>query len=74
MSFVGVVRAEFLRCRNFEYVMDAKVMGLADVKIIYKHILPNAMTAALDPESRHRYPHEFSGGPQQRIAKPGPWY
>ena len=47
MSFVGVVRAEFLRCRNFEYVMAAKAMGLADVKIIYRHILPNAMTAAL---------------------------
>ncbi len=47
MGFVGVVRAEFLRVRNFEYVLAAKAMGLSDSRIIYFHILPNAMAATL---------------------------
>ncbi len=47
MGFVGVVRAEFLRGRNFEYVLSAKAMGLSDRLIIYRHILPNAMVATL---------------------------
>ena len=45
MSFVGVVRAEFLRGRNFEYVMAAKSMGMTDMRLIFKHILPNAVVA-----------------------------
>ncbi len=45
MSLVGVVRAEFLRVRNFEYVQAARALGLTDRKIMFKHILPNAMVA-----------------------------
>lgn len=47
MSLVGVVRAEFLRGRNFEYVTAAKALGLGDAQIIFKHVLPNAMVAAI---------------------------
>ncbi len=46
-SLVGVVRAEFLRGRNFEYITAAKALGLSDTKIMYKHMLPNAMVATL---------------------------
>jgi microcin C transport system permease protein len=47
MSLVGVVRAEFLRTRNFDYVRAARALGARDVTIMFRHILPNAMTAAL---------------------------
>jgi microcin C transport system permease protein len=47
MSLVSVVRAEFLRGRNFEYVQAARAMGLSNVRIMFRHILPNAMVAAL---------------------------
>jgi microcin C transport system permease protein len=47
MGLVGVVRAEFLRARNFEYVQSAKAMGLKNSKIMFRHILPNAMVATL---------------------------
>ena len=47
MSLVGVVRAEFLRTRNFDYVRAARALGARDVTIMIRHILPNAMTAAL---------------------------
>jgi len=43
----GVVRAEFLRARNFEYVRAAKAMGMSDWRIMTKHILPNAVVATL---------------------------
>ncbi len=46
-SYVGVVRAEFLRGRNFEYITAAKALGLSDAKIMFKHLLPNAMVATL---------------------------
>lgn len=46
-SLVGVVRAEFLRARNFEYVNAAKALGLSDGTIMVKHVLPNAMVATL---------------------------
>ena len=46
-SLVGVVRAEFLRGRNFEYIKAAKALGLSDWKIMFKHLLPNAMVATL---------------------------
>lgn len=46
-SLVGVVRAEFLRARNFEYVRAARALGLSDTKIMYKHVLPNAAVATL---------------------------
>ncbi|HCD27802.1 MAG TPA: ABC transporter permease [Gammaproteobacteria bacterium] len=47
MSVVAVVRAEFLRTRNFEYVRAAKALGDHDLSIMVRHVLPNAMTAAL---------------------------
>ncbi|MBU2899022.1 ABC transporter permease [Vibrio hepatarius] len=47
MSLVGVVRAEFLRCRNFDYVRAALAMGVSDSRIMRKHMLPNAMVASL---------------------------
>ncbi|BCE00268.1 ABC transporter permease [Marinicellulosiphila megalodicopiae] len=47
MGFVGVVRAEFFRSRNFTYVLAAKAMGMKDSRIIFKHILPNAMAATM---------------------------
>lgn len=47
IALVGVVRAEFLRARNFEYVKAARSLGLGDVKIMYRHLLPNAMVATI---------------------------
>ena len=47
VGLVHVVRAEFLRARNFEYVNAARALGLGDFKIIIKHVLPNAMVATL---------------------------
>jgi microcin C transport system permease protein len=44
---VGVVRAEFLRGRNFEYITAARALGLSNIKIMFKHLLPNAMVATL---------------------------
>ncbi len=46
-SLVGVVRAEFLRARNFEYVKAAIALGQSDFKIIVKHVLPNALVATI---------------------------
>ncbi|MDX2259765.1 MAG: ABC transporter permease [Hyphomicrobiaceae bacterium] len=47
VSLVGVVRAEFLRGRNFEYINAARALGLSDTTIMWKHLLPNAMVATL---------------------------
>jgi microcin C transport system permease protein len=47
MALVGVVRAEFLRARNLEYVLAAKALGLKNSRIIFRHMLPNAMVATL---------------------------
>ncbi|MBI3420151.1 MAG: ABC transporter permease [Proteobacteria bacterium] len=47
MHLVGVVRAEFLRTRNFDYVKAARAMGADNVTIMVRHILPNALVAAL---------------------------
>ena len=47
MSLVGVVRAEFLRARNFDYVRAARALGLSDAMIMFRHVLPNAMVASL---------------------------
>ena len=47
VNLVHVVRAEFLRARNFEYVNAARALGLSDAKIMWKHLLPNAMVATL---------------------------
>lgn len=46
-ELVGLVRAEFLRARNFDYVRAAQALGVSDSKIIFKHILPNAMSSSL---------------------------
>ena len=46
-ALVGVVRAEFLRARNFEYVQAARALGVSNGKIMFKHLLPNAMVATL---------------------------
>ncbi|MDA0651661.1 MAG: ABC transporter permease [Proteobacteria bacterium] len=47
MSLVGVVRAEFLRTRNFDYIRAARALGVNNITIMHRHVLPNAMTAAL---------------------------
>jgi microcin C transport system permease protein len=47
MSLVDVVRAEFLRGRNLEYVRAARALGLGNLAIMYRHVLPNAMVATL---------------------------
>ncbi|MBW4961734.1 ABC transporter permease [Sulfitobacter sp. CW3] len=46
-SLVGVVRAEFLRARNLEYVRAARALGVGNVTIMFRHMLPNAMVALL---------------------------
>lgn len=47
MPLVGVIRAEFLRGRNLGYVKAARVLGMTDRRIMFRHILPNAMVATL---------------------------
>jgi microcin C transport system permease protein len=47
MGFVGVVRAEFLRARNFEYVRAARALGVSNLAIMFRHLLPNAMVATI---------------------------
>ncbi len=47
VSLVHVVRAEFLRARNFEYVNAARALGLSNFRIIWRHLLPNATVATL---------------------------
>ncbi|MEC8882639.1 MAG: ABC transporter permease [Pseudomonadota bacterium] len=47
IKFVGVVRAEFLRARNLDYVLAAKTLGVSDKTIIFRHILPNALVATI---------------------------
>lgn len=46
-SLTGMVRAEFLRTRHFEYVMAAKALGVNSGRIIFRHILPNALVTSL---------------------------
>jgi microcin C transport system permease protein len=47
VALVGVVRAEFLRARNFEYVTAARALGVGNGTIMRRHLLPNAMVATL---------------------------
>ncbi len=47
MGFVGVVRAEFLRARNFDYVRAARALGVSNPVIMFRHVLPNAMVATI---------------------------
>ncbi len=46
-GLVGVVRAEFLRARNFEYVRAARALGVGSLVIMFRHVLPNAMVATI---------------------------
>ena len=46
-GLVGVVRAEFLRARNLEYVRAARALGVSNLTIMFRHMLPNAMVATL---------------------------
>lgn len=46
-TLVGLVRAEFLRARNFDYVRAARALGMSDLRIMTRHVLPNAMVATL---------------------------
>ncbi|MCL6245981.1 MULTISPECIES: ABC transporter permease [Acinetobacter] len=46
-TLVGLVRAEFLRARNFDYVRAARSLGVTDGTIMFRHILPNAMSSSL---------------------------
>ena len=47
VSLVGLVRAEFLRGRNFEYIQAARALGVSNLKIMFRHLLPNAMVATI---------------------------
>jgi microcin C transport system permease protein len=47
VSLVGLVRAEFLRGRNFEYIMAARALGVSNKVIMFRHLLPNAMVATM---------------------------
>lgn len=47
MGFVGVVRAEFFRARNFEYVVAARALGVSNTRIMFQHVLPNALVATI---------------------------
>ncbi len=47
MGFVGVVRAEFLKVRNYDYVRAARALGVSDWLIMYRHVLPNALVATM---------------------------
>jgi microcin C transport system permease protein len=47
VALVGLVRAEFLRARNFEYVQAARALGVSNAVIMFRHLLPNAMVATV---------------------------
>ncbi len=47
VSLVGLVRAEFLRGRNFEYIQAARALGVSNPVIMFRHLLPNAMVATM---------------------------
>ena len=47
MGYVGVVRAEFLRARNLDYVRAAKALGVSNYTIMFRHLLPNATVATI---------------------------
>jgi microcin C transport system permease protein len=47
VALVGLVRAEFLRGRNFEYIQAARALGVSNLVIMFRHLLPNAMVATM---------------------------
>ncbi len=57
MSLTSVVRAEFLRARNFDYVRAARALGVGEMRIMLRHVLPNALVAAMT-----MLPFMLSGG------------
>ena len=72
VALVGVVRAEFLRARNFEYVEAARALGVANLTIMRRHLLPNAMVAtltfhAVHPQRLHHHA-DLAGFPRLRPA------
>src|SRR5471032_2724141 len=54
VSLVGLVRAEFLRGRNFEYIQAARALGVSNRVIMFRHLLPNAMVATMTLGNRWR--------------------
>ena len=46
-SFVRVVRSEYMRCRNADYITNARLMGVSRIRIMFVHILPNIMSTFL---------------------------
>jgi ABC-type uncharacterized transport system, permease component len=54
-TLVGLVRAEFLRARNFDYVRAARSLGVTDSTIMFRHILPNAMSSSLVTATFHAH-------------------
>ena len=69
MGLVGLVRAEFLRARNFEYVRAAKALGVSDGVIIFRHVLPNAMVATIAFGNTWRKMITRSGTPKALAAR-----
>jgi len=47
MSLTHVVRAEFLRARNFDYVKAARALGVSEIRIMWRHVLPNALVSSM---------------------------
>lgn len=47
MSLTGLVRAEFLRARNFDYVKAARALGVPEFRIMIRHVLPNALVSSM---------------------------
>lgn len=47
MSLTHVVRAEFLRARNFDYVKAARALGVSELRIMWRHVLPNALVSSM---------------------------
>ena len=46
-SFARIVRSEFMRCKNLDYVRSARLMGAKDLRIMFVHILPNTLTVLM---------------------------
>ncbi len=67
VSLVGLVRAEFLRGRNFEYIQAARALGVSNAVIMFRHLLPNAMVATMTFLPVHRF---FLGHDPDRAGFP----
>ena len=67
VRLVGLVRAEFLRGRNFEYILAARALGVSNAVIMFRHLLPNAMVATHDVPAVH---HVVVGDDADRARFP----